>query len=520
MYDNFFDLGGDSLLASSLIANVRKAFQVTFSLRDFFAAPTVAGVAERIEKSKLDNRSSKAPPITRVRRDGPRPLSFAQEQFWHLSQLLPGTDLFNLSSAHLINGSLDIAILKKSLRELIKRHESLRTVFDLVNEQPVQIVGQIFELDLSPVDLCRLSAAHKEKKITQLARSEASRPFDLVKGPLIRTKLCQLSEHEHLLLVSMHHIISDRWSIHVFWNELAVIYEALARGRRPSLPEIRFQFLDFAHWERRALASKFMKVRLNYWEKQLAVALPRLVFSPHGSRKRTVTFRTAQLPIQLNEEVFSALKNFGRTEQSTPFVVLLAALDITLHLYTGQNHIRVGTLVANRDHPESERVIGHLINTVILRSRVYRRCALREFLTQVRDTTLDAQAHQHLPFEHLVRTLERKRRISRTSLFQIMLIYHNMNLQALESKSSIFRPADHAWSRAEPGTTLTTCDLILLLKETAKGLVGSLTFKLDTFDSKKASNLLRRFFRTLECLMENPESTIGRVCAEVGALKH
>ena len=201
-------------------------------------------------------------------------------------------------------------------------------------------------------------------------------------------------------------------------------------------------------------------------------------------------------------------------------MVLLAALDITLHLYTGQNDIRIGTLVANRDHPATERVIGYFINTVILRSRIRRRHTLREVLTQVRDTTLDAQAHQHLPFEHLVRTLERKRRISRTSLFQVMFIYHNTNLQALESRSSIFEPADHARSRAEPGTTLTTCDLILLLKETAKGLVGSLTFKCDTFDSKKASDLLQSFFRIVESLMENPESTIGRVCTEVGALRH
>src|SRR5437016_2795981 len=182
IHDNFFDLGGDSLLASSLIANVRKTFQVSFSLRDFFEVPTVAGVAERIEKSELDNRRSKAPRITPVRREGSRRVSFAQEQLWHLSHLLPEADLFNLSSVYLINGSLNIAILKKSLKELIKRHQSLRTVFGRANEQPVQIIGQIFDMDVSPVDLRHLPAARKHKKMTQLARSEASRPFDLVKG--------------------------------------------------------------------------------------------------------------------------------------------------------------------------------------------------------------------------------------------------------------------------------------------------------------------------------------------------
>jgi amino acid adenylation domain-containing protein len=520
MHDNFFDLGGDSLLASSLIANVRKTFQVSFSLRDFFETPTVAGVVERIEKSELDNRISKVPHRTPLRREGSRPLSFAQEQLWHLSHLLPGADLFNLSSAYLINGSLNIAILKKSLKELIKRHQSLRTVFGCANEQPVQIVGQIFDMGVSAVDLRHLPAARKHKKMTQLARSEASRPFDLVKGPLIRTKLYRMSEDKYVLLATMHHIISDRWSIQVFWSELAVIYEALARRRKPSLPEIQFQFVDFVRWELDALDSEFMKVRLEYWEKQLAAALPRLVFSRRSRKEKALTFRTAQLPIELNKNVFSALKNFSRAERSTPFMVLLAALDITLHLYTGQNDIRVGTLVANRDHAETERVIGHFINTVILRSRVYRRFTLKEFIRQVRDTTLAAQAHQHLPFEHLVRVLERKRKISRTSLFQVMFIYHNMNLQALEATRTIFKPADYVWNRAESGVTLTTCDMILLLKETAQGLVGSLTFKRDTFDSQKAANLLRRFFKILECLMENPESTIGRVCTEVGALKH
>jgi amino acid adenylation domain-containing protein len=520
IHDNFFDLGGDSLLASGIIANVRKKFQVIFPLGDFFEAPTVAGVAERIEKSELDDRRSKVPRLTPVRRERGRPLSFAQEQLWHLSRLLPGTDFFNLSSACVINGALNIAILKKSLKELIKRHQSLRTVFGCANEQPVQIVGQVFDMDVSPVDLRHSPAAHKQKKMTQLARSEASRPFDLAKGPLIRIKLYDISEDEHVLLVTMHHIISDRWSIRVFWNELAIIYEALSKRRQPLMPEIRFQFADFVCWERRALDSRFMKVRLDYWLKQLAAPLPRLVFSRRSGKKKALSFRTAQLPIDLNKNVFAALKNFSRTERSTPFTVLLAALNITLHVWTGQNDVSVGTLVANRDHPEAERVIGHFINTVILRCRVYRSFTLREFLTQVRDTTLAAQAHQHLPFEYLVRSLEENRKISRTSLFQVMFIYHNIELQTLEPTSSIFTPADKVWSRADNGMTLTTCELILFLKETSNGLVGSLIFKRDMFDSKKASGLLRRFFRILECIMEKPESTIGGVCANARELNH
>ena len=517
IHDNFFDLGGDSLIASRLIAKVRQTFQVSFSLKDFFATPTVAGVAERIKKAAPNDRTSKVARGISQRGEESLPLSFAQEQLWHLSQLLPEADLFNLSSAYWIKGPLNIGILKKSLKELVKRHQSLRTVFGSVKKQPFQTVGQMFDMDVSPVDLRRLPPGPRREKMTQLATAEASRPFDLAKGPLIRTQLYRMSKENYLLLVTMHHIISDRWSIQVFWNELAVIYEAMSRRREPALPEIQFQFVDFVQWEQNALDTEFMKVRRDYWEKQLAPALPRLVFRCRGRKNRAMTFRTAQLPIMLEANVFSALKNFSRAEHSTPFVVLLTALNILLYRHTGQNDIRIGTLVANRDHPETERVIGHFINTVVLRSRLYRRFTMREFLAKVRDTTLAAQAHQHLPFEHLVRFLERKRKISRSSLFQVMFIYHNASREAPESTRLIFKPADSILNRAESGLTLTTCDLIVLLKETEIGLVGSMTFKRGTFDSKNANDLGRRFFAILKCVMKNPESTIGRVRNEVSA---
>jgi amino acid adenylation domain-containing protein len=517
IHDNFFDLGGDSLLASRVAANVRKQFHCILSLKEFFEASTVAGIAARIEKAVRKSRKLKPPQMTIVPREGSLPLSFAQEQLWLLNELLPGTHLFNLSSAYRLSGFLDVSILEESLSKLVKRHEIFRAIFAEVEGQPVQIIGPGFDTELPMVDLRHLPAARREKKAAQLAGTEASCFFDLAKGPLIRTKLFQLAQDEHVLVVTIHHIICDGWSIQVFWNELAHIYEALSRGREPSLPEIPVQFADFVRWEQHALDDKSTKAELRYWEKQLAGTFSTLRFIRGNKRKKAISFRTAQLPIELDENHFSALKDFSRQERSTPFMVLLTALDVTLHAYTGQKDIRVGTLVANRDRAETEGLIGHLINTVILGSRIFRKMTLRQLLTQVRDTTLAAYANQHLPFEHLVRTLERKRKIRRTSLFQVMFIYHNMTVPSPEPMTLIFKPEDKLSIRPDPGATLTTFDLILVLKETSKGLVGTFTFKRDTLDSRKANGILQKFIRNLEYLMASPESTISRACRKIRA---
>ena len=507
--DNFFELGGDSLLASRVLSNLSKT-RFHLSMRDFLEAPTVAAAAERIERGRGRSHGLTPPPILPIRRVGFPPLSFSQAQLWLLNELFPGTALFNLSSAYRLSGCLDPMVLKKSLTELIKRHEALRTVFACVDDQPVQIIGEAFDVDVPLVDLRHLAAARREKEASRFAGREVSRPFDLAQGPLLRTKLFRLAEEEHLLLVTMHHIISDRWSEQVFWNELATIYQALSLGREPSLPSLPVQFADFVYWEEQVLGHKVMKEQLTYWEKQLGGTLSTLVFN-RGKRMASLSFRTSQLSVKLDENLFSTLKDFSRKQRCTPFMVLLGALEVTLHLHTGQKDIRVGTLVANRDRAETERVIGHLINTVILRNRVRRNMTLRELLRQVRDATLGACAHQHLPLETLVRTLEGKRKISRTSLCQVMFIYHNMIVPSSGPANVIFKPHDKVWRRADTGMTLTTFDLILTLKEVSKGVAGNFTFKSETFDSRTANEIRRDFLRILECIMGTPDSMIRNV---------
>jgi len=514
IHDNFFDLGGDSLTASMAISSVSKTFRSNLLLREFFETPRITSIAKRFERALGESRRPKLPPLLPAPRKEYLPLSFAQEQLWFLNESRSGTPLFNLPSAHRLSGSLDVGILQESLRQLVERHEALRTVFGQVDGQPVQIIGQVFDIDVSLVDLRHLPVARREKEAARLAEKETSRPFDLATGPLIRTKLFRLAEDEHALLVIIHHIISDGWSSQVFWNELAIVYDALSRGRKPFLPENPIQFIDFVCWEQHALDDKFIREQLEYWERQLAGTLPRLEFRGRTRRKKAGNFRTAQLPIELDENLFSTVKDFSHKERSTPFMVLLTALDITLHAYTGKKDIRVGTLIANRDRAETERLIGNFINTVILRSRVDRKMTLRELLAQVRETTLAAYANQHLPFEHLVRTLEQKRKIKRTSLFQVLFVYHNMIFQISNPPNLTFKPQEKRWVRADPGITLTTFDLILVLKETSKRLVGTFTFKRDALDSRKANGILQKLIRSLEYLTSDPEATIGKICGE------
>jgi hypothetical protein len=309
----------------------------------------------------------------------------------------------------------------------------------------------------------------------------------------------------------MHHIIADQWSMQLFRHELALIYGAISRGLAPSLPELPIRFVDFVCWEQQAMKSGFMKAQLAYWEKQLAGSLSRLTFK-RGRRNKRMSFRTSRLPIQIDEKLLTAMKVFGRKEEYTPFMILLAALNITLYLHTGRRDIRIGTLVANRPGAETERIIGHFINTVILRQRLSRALTLRTILAQTRAITLAAHAHEDLPFEALVRFLEEKRKIERAALFQVMFIYHNTIFHPADPPGLMFSRPDPSWQRADVGVTLTTCDLIFLLKETEGGLTGSVTFKSEIFDLAAASAIRQTFVSVLQSMIGNPETTVASCC--------
>ena len=368
--DNFFDLGGHSLTATQVIARLCDAFRTEVPLRFLFEKPTVADLTHRIETLTEQEIDLKFPPMTRVSREGSLPLSVSQEQLWDFDQMMPGNYLLNIPYVFHLMGTLDREALEDALREIIRRHEVLRTVFAKVNERPVQIIRPTPESQLTFIDLRNLEGEKMEEQAALLTLEERSQPFDLSAGPLLRTKLVRLTDEDHLLLVTLHHTVGDRWSILVLRKELGQLYQAFAQKRPSPLPDLPIQFADFAFWERRLMESELMQTQLIYWKNQLAAPLPKLAFQRVRRRNKRHSFRTGRKEISVEKDLFAAVKRLASKENCTPFMVTLAALNFVLHSHTGEQDIRVGTLVANRRLRETENLIGYFVNAVVLRLRL------------------------------------------------------------------------------------------------------------------------------------------------------
>ncbi len=415
IHDNFFELGGHSLLATQLLARVETVFGVEVGVRALFEHPTVAGLAAVIEGA----RGIQAPPITRAEHPpSGLPLSFAQQRLWFLDQLEPNSPFYNNPVAVRLKGQLDIARLEEALNALIQRHEALRTRFVAVDGKPVAVVDAELRLKL---------AVEPAVDVEQQARAEALEPFDLAAGPLIRARLLRVNAAEHIALVTLHHIISDGWSTGVLVRELSALYA----GRE--LAPLGIQYGDFAAWQRAWLSGEVLEAQLDYWREQLQGAPPVLELATDRARPAVQSFRGSHYRFQIPAEVAGELAELSRREGVTLFMVLLAAYQVLLSRYAGgQEDVVVGTPIANRQRTEVEALIGFFVNTLVLRTKLAGEPSVRELLGRVRETCLGAYAHQDLPFETLVETLQPERKLSHAPLFQTMLVWANAPAERLE----------------------------------------------------------------------------------------
>jgi amino acid adenylation domain-containing protein len=493
IHDNFFELGGHSLLGSQVVARLRDAFCRQIPLRALFEAPTVAQFALKIERIIQGRRSRELPPLVPVSRNGCLPASQAQEQFWIVDELLPGTELLNMAYAYRIIGPLDATVLHKSLQEVVNRHEALRTVFTEIDGRLVQVVDKKPRIQLHVTDLSHLPASKRDKQATKLSRRDARAAFDLEKAPLVRAKLIRLTENEHILLVTMHHIIADQWSMGVFRNDLAALYDAFSCGRPSPLPELRIQFADFVWWQQEVLRRGLLKTQIVYWQKRLAGILPMLEFEKDRRKKRSVGFRTSRRLFEFDPTFFADINALARQESSTPFMIILTALNIVLHRFTGQRDIRIGTLAANRSLKETEKLIGYFVNTVIICTRVPPRWTFRRLLKRVQKNALEAFAHQDVPIEELDSALEKKRKTIRQPLFQVLFNYRNLAFQSRNDSGLIFAPWDGKNRLPHPGITMTTLDLIIELRETSTKLTGAVTYKTEIFSEQLIAQIIDSF---------------------------
>ena len=504
IHDDFFELGGHSLLATRLVSRLRQTFQVEIPLRDLFETPTVAGLAERVEVALRADIGLEAPPIEPIPRDRELPLSFAQQRLWFLDQLAPGNLFYNIPMAVRLTGRLDVEALERSLNEILRRHEVLRTTFRAEGGKPVQVIAPELRLTLPVEDLSHLPEAEREAEAQRRVQEEAQRPFDLTQGPLLRVRLLKLGEEEHIATVTMHHIISDAWSMEVFLRELAILYEAFSQGRPSPLPDLPIQYADFAHWQREWLQGEVLERQLAYWKEQLKDQPLMLDLPTDRPRPAIQSWPGATKRFALPLELSKKLRALSREEGVTLFMTLLAAFQTLLYRYTGQTDISVGTPIANRNRAEIEGLIGFFVNTLVMRTDLSGDPSFREVLKRVREVTLGAYTHQDLPFEMLVEALQPERDLSHTPLFQVMFVLNNAPEKALELSGLHLSPLD-----VDRGTA--TFDLTLSLTERPEGLDGYIEYNTNLFDAATIERLVGHFQTLLEGIVADPGQSISRL---------
>ncbi len=500
--DHFFELGGHSLLATRVMSNLRRVFNVEMPMRDLFATPVLADLAAGIESLRRAGAVSETPPLVRVPGDGPFPLSFAQKRLWLIDQIEPGSPLYNIPLALRVAGPLDSGALALALGEIERRHEALRTVFAVQEGEPMQVIRPAAPFAIPLVDLSGLPARRREPEALALAGRAALRPFDLGNGPLLRKALLRVTEEDHVAALTVHHIVSDGWSIGVLIREVMALYAAIALGRPSPLPELPVQYRDFAIWQASWLHGEVLEGEISYWRSRLAGLPPLLELPADRPRPAVQSFRGAARPINLPAGLVRRVEALGRQNGATLFMVLLGGLQALLARLSGQNDLAVGSPVAGRNRVETEGLIGFFINTLVLRGELAGRPSFRGLLGRVRETALAAYMHQNLPFEKLVEELAPARSLAHSPFFQVMLSLQNAFAENLDLDDLHMQPVDLA-------ATTVKFDLTLSVAEQGGSLTGTAEYATSLFDATTVQRLLAGFERLLEGAVADPDRCVA-----------
>jgi amino acid adenylation domain-containing protein len=492
--DHFFASGGHSLLLGKLLARVRERMGVELPLRSVFETPVLGDLAARIAGARPE-ASPQLPPLGRMPRGGPLPLSFAQQRLWFLDRLEPGSAVYNIHDALRLAGPLQPGLLRRALGEIVRRHESLRTTFTWLDGAPVQRIGQPRPATSPVLDLTALAAGARQAEADRLARQEAHRPFDLERGPLLRSALLRLASEEWLLLLTMHHIVGDGWSSAILAGELQTLYEAFARGRPSPLPELPLQYADFALWQRSWLAGELLERELAYWRVALAGAPPVLELPTDRPRPPVQSFRGGRRQLAVAPGVWRALAELARRDGATSYMALLAAFQVLLGRYAHQRDFCLGTAVAGRRRTETEALIGFFVNTLVVRVDLSGEPSFQELLARTRERVLDAFAHQDVPFELIVDDLGVQRDLGRSPIFQVLLV--------LQSALALRLPGLEVTPVPVAGRTA-KFDLTLGLVEEGGGVRGSLEYAADLFTASTAQRLAGHFVALLGEIAAGP----------------
>ncbi|MDB4951689.1 MAG: Malonyl CoA-acyl carrier protein transacylase [Gemmatimonadetes bacterium] len=529
-HDDFFALGGHSLIATRVVSRVRQAMGVELPLRAVFEAPTLAELAARIDAGR--GTSADEPPIVPVDRTRPLPLSFAQERLWFVDRLIPGTSAYNIPVV-LPVAAIDADVLRRTLAEIVRRHESLRTTFATLDGQAAQVIHPVGAFRLEVVDA-------PESDIPGIIAVASNAPFDLQAGPLFRATLVRPVERSAsplppvgegdepkrtgeglpdeaagaVLVLVMHHIIGDAWSVDVLMAELHAIYEAFAAGQPSPLPEPAVQYADFAVWQRAWMTDAVVARQVGYWKQHLAGAPALLELPTDRPRPASQSFRGATLPVAVPRDVSNAVASLARKHGATPFMMLLASFNALLGRWSGQQDVVVGSPIAGRNRAETEPLIGFFVNNLVLRTDLSGDPSFTELVARVKEATLGAYVHQDLPFERLVEALDVQRSLAHTPLFQVMFALQNTAAPAASASPGTLVdvvPADAPAvdAPATPGSS--KFDLTLNLTETPQGLTGSVEYSTDLFDEATVRRMMAHFGALLAAAVAEPDRPIARL---------
>ncbi len=494
--NNFFELGGHSLLATQVMSRVRKAFQIEMPLQILFENPTIASLAQAIAQTQIPENDPQNQTIPLIANRESIPLSFAQQRVWFLEQLEPNSPAYIISNALRLRGEFNASILQNALNAIVIHHEALRTNFITSPDgSPIQVIGKPRPVELKIIKVT-------QEKVQSLLNQEAKRPFNLESDLMLRASLLQIDEQEQILLLVMHHIASDGWSMGILWQQLASLYEALLSGKPSPLAKLPIQYADFAVWQHQWLSGEVLSSQINYWKTQLAGANTVLELPTDRPRPPVQTYQGAAQSLMLTQTLSASLIELSRQEGVTLFMTLLAAFGIILHRYTGQEDILIGSPIAGRNRSEIEGLIGFFINTVVLRTDFSGNPSFRSVLSRVRQMALGAYAHQDMPFEKLVEELQPERDTSRNPLFQVWFNMLNLKDIQLELPGVVIEPV----SMLE---TASKFDLTLYVTEKNQGIQLDLVYNTDLFASERMMEMLHQFHHLLNQIVAAADSQIS-----------
>jgi len=506
--ENFFELGGHSLSAAQVVSRIRKMSGVEIGVRSVFEEGTVEGLARKIEEAMRAGEKVETPPLAPVERESERgrraPLSFAQQRLWFTEQLEPGNTLYNIPGGVRLEGSLNVEALEGAINEIVRRHEVLRTRIEVEEGEPFQVIDEWEPRRLEVENLSGMAVEERAREVKKAVKEEAGKGFDLSREPLMRVKLLKLEEEEHVALFTMHHIISDAWSMGVLVRELCLFYEARSKGLESPLPELDIQYADYASWQRNYLSGEALEEHLRYWRKQLGVKPQAVNLAGDHPRPSVPSDRGAVKSLSLPADLYGSMKSLSKREGATMFMVLLAAFKTLLHKYTAQDDILVGTSALNRNRMEIEPLIGFFVNMLPMKTNFGGNPRFREILRRVKMVALGAYTHQDLPFEKLVEEIQPERKLGQMPLFNIAFGVQNAPKGEVRLRGLKIRPASAAQESAR-------FDLTLWISEGPEAMKAGWTYSTDLFEEKTIIELHSHFETLLLSIVARPDAPLDEL---------